>query len=111
MRDRGASLAGRISKLTFTIQASCLAKERCIPETDISEKNMYAWRRNLLRNVGFSYITPACKTPFLGVFKILVSKASLLPCRLVRENFFSLIASCMRQNATEAKLAPIQSVY
>jgi hypothetical protein len=38
MRDRGASLTGRISKLTFAKQASCLAKERCIPETDISEK-------------------------------------------------------------------------
>ena len=37
MRDRGASFTERISKLTFAIQASCLAKERCIPEIDNSE--------------------------------------------------------------------------
>jgi len=34
MLERRASLTGRIYKLTFAVQAFCLAKERCIPETD-----------------------------------------------------------------------------
>jgi len=37
MGDRGASLTGRIPKLTFAINASCLAKERCIPDIDNSK--------------------------------------------------------------------------
>jgi hypothetical protein len=38
MQDRGASLIGRILKLTFAINASCLAKERCIPDIAPSEE-------------------------------------------------------------------------
>jgi hypothetical protein len=38
MQDRGASLLGRTLNLTSAINASCLAKERCIPEIDNSEK-------------------------------------------------------------------------
>jgi hypothetical protein len=38
MQERGSCLAGKILKLTFAVKASCLAKERCIPEIDNSEK-------------------------------------------------------------------------
>jgi hypothetical protein len=38
MQDRGTSLRGRTLKLKFAINASCLAKERCIPEIYNSEE-------------------------------------------------------------------------
>jgi hypothetical protein len=45
MQERGTFLTGRIFKLTTSINVSCLAKERCIPEIDISEKiYIYTWR-------------------------------------------------------------------
>jgi hypothetical protein len=45
MQDRGASLVGRTLKLTSAIKVSCLAKERCIPEIDTSEK-IYTFLEN-----------------------------------------------------------------
>jgi hypothetical protein len=44
MQKRGTFLIGRIFKLTISINVSCLAKERCIPEIDNPEKkNIYIY--------------------------------------------------------------------
>jgi hypothetical protein len=58
MQDRGSSLIGRTLKLTFAINASCLAKERCIPEIDNSEK-IYAFLENIFetgRRICLNYV-------------------------------------------------------
>jgi hypothetical protein len=69
MQDRGASLTGRTSKLTFAVKASCLAKERCIPETDNSEKICTFLEKSYFkRNEGFAYITFGKKNALLGDF-------------------------------------------
>jgi hypothetical protein len=49
MQERGTFLTGRIFKLTMSINVSCLAKERCIPELHNSERKIciYTWRPGL----------------------------------------------------------------
>jgi hypothetical protein len=58
MQDIGASLIERTLKLTFAIEASCLAKERCIPEIDNSEKICTFLEKSFFkeRRICFNYV-------------------------------------------------------
>jgi hypothetical protein len=78
MEDRGASLIGRTLKLTFAINKSCLAKERCIPDTNNSAK-IYTFLEKFFLNgtKDLLKLRPGIKTLFLGLLTIPGSKVKV----------------------------------
>jgi hypothetical protein len=77
MQDRGASLIGRTLKLTFAINASCLAKERCIPETDNSDKYIHSWRKVFKGTKDLFKLRPGRKKTIFGGFDYSGSKVKV----------------------------------
>jgi hypothetical protein len=67
MQGRGASVVRRTLKLTYVINASCLAKERCNPENENSEKIYIFFKNTLLNGTNdLLKLRPVRKTLFGG---------------------------------------------